>query len=637
MMRMMRFRANVVGTPIIPGRMGGASWCWWSRPCSRPWMTARCTNYCGPPCYYLHLRTLSSGASSPFHFLNPLCRRRGNDPDGLPEEDPLSYPLEKKKKKVLLFFPFQEDLVVPKRPPLFLRRSRSCSPLIYPSDVNNWAVVKDQLHQLQQQTLEQQRNPSKGTISFFNGCGVLVDLYDLDGKEVGIGVCSSQLFRPSGSSQENRVKTNGPYTSTFRDLAGQGCVARVLHNNTYDQINTNFFIIKLTKLLQRRERFASSSSSTNQHLSTTISPPFYRLVNSDGDEGMGGLIVDRFGDGLALIYFLCPGLALLAKPILEAILQVTSCSCFVLWGYRLWTMDYPVHGSKNKHHDDDDGEGIIPLPYKIHHHHHHVDDNDFTKTNTLSEPPPFTCFHDGTLHQNGCLTYGSIPPTVLVSEGSCKFEINPTRCGHPGWYFDRKWIRQMTYNLCSPNSTVLDLFAGIGAFGIGCAKECGASLVVCVDNDDALAAAGQRSAHHSGVSHQVQFERANVAQWVEDNRSIWKQAFDVVILDPPSRFTDVRPKCCDEVNVGESASVGGSEFHWIIHAATQLLKPTGFLVFVVSEKPWGFAKVKTILAEACPGRQVRICGEVGSACPVNIALPHSRSVLAVAAQFFPAD
>ncbi len=80
---------------------------------------------------------------------------------------------------------------------------------------------------------------------------------------------------------------------------------------------------------------------------------------------------------------------------------------------------------------------------------------------------------------------------------------------------------------------VLDLFAGSGALGIEALSR-GARAAVLVDRDRGAVDVVRRNLATTGLATQAEVVRADALAFLRDGRP----AFDLVLLDPPYRFSD---------------------------------------------------------------------------------------------------
>lgn len=202
--------------------------------------------------------------------------------------------------------------------------------------------------------------------------------------------------------------------------------------------------------------------------------PYYRLIFGESD-GLPGLIVDRYGDLLA-VQITTAGMERVRADILTALEQVLRPKGIVLRN------DTQVR----------DLEGLTQGVETI-----------------LGDPP-------GDLE---------------IAEGESRFLVSPLSGQKTGWFYDQAENRTRLSRFGTA-SRVLDVCSYIGAWGVRAAAA-GAEEVVCVDSSaTALERAGE-NADRNGVVARVsglQGDAFDVLRALRDQQ----ERFDLVILDPPA-------------------------------------------------------------------------------------------------------
>jgi 23S rRNA (cytosine1962-C5)-methyltransferase len=202
--------------------------------------------------------------------------------------------------------------------------------------------------------------------------------------------------------------------------------------------------------------------------------PFYRLIFGESD-GLPGLIVDRFGDLLA-VQITTAGMERARADILTALEQVVRPKTIVLRN------DTAVR----------ELEGLAPGTETI-----------------LGEPP-------GDLE--------------LVEHGA-RFLVSPLTGQKTGWFFDQAENRGRLARFGTPRR-VLDVCSYIGAWGVQAAVQ-GAEEVVCVDSSaTALERAGE-NAERNDVLDRVSGLQGDAFEVLRVLREEGER-FDRVLLDPPA-------------------------------------------------------------------------------------------------------
>jgi 23S rRNA (cytosine1962-C5)-methyltransferase len=196
----------------------------------------------------------------------------------------------------------------------------------------------------------------------------------------------------------------------------------------------------------------------------------YRLINADGD-GLPGLIVDRFGDVLALQIGTL-GMKQRETQIHEA----------------LWSACAPRAIIDRTSAQTAKTEGFTSLPRAV--RGDEVRELDFT-------------------------------------ERGLRFRI-PLELGQKtGFYFDQRTLRARVEDL-SRGKRILDTYCFVGAFAIAAARG-GATEVVAVDESALALEVGAECAAQNGVSASIRFVKEDARRALAEA----KGTFDLVIVDPP--------------------------------------------------------------------------------------------------------
>jgi 23S rRNA (cytosine1962-C5)-methyltransferase len=225
------------------------------------------------------------------------------------------------------------------------------------------------------------------------------------------------------------------------------------------QIDRAFLASRLTRALRLRERL--------------FDKPFYRLVHAEGD-GLPGLVIDRFGDALA-VQVTTAGMEALLEPLLGALDDVVSPKTVVLRA-------------------DSQARSLEGLETYVR----------VAKGEELNRIR---------LEENGAQYLGDIAAGQKT-----------------GWYFDQRENRAFAAQL-GRKKTVLDAFCYTGGFAILAAKA-GAHEVVGLDSSQPALALAEEAAAANDVSAQCKFVKADVMEELK-RLAENKETFDVVIADPP--------------------------------------------------------------------------------------------------------
>jgi 23S rRNA (cytosine1962-C5)-methyltransferase len=235
--------------------------------------------------------------------------------------------------------------------------------------------------------------------------------------------------------------------------------ARLLDRDTGRAVNRRFFARRLERALRLRQLLYGA--------------PHYRLVHAEAD-GLPGLVVDRFGDVLA-VQANTAGIDRLLPIIIEALQSLLSPEAIVLRN------DSPAR--------------------------------------TLEGLPRETRVASGTLDG-----------PVSLDENGTVFLADLLAGQKTGWFYDQRDNRAFIAGLAA-GARVLDLYCYGGGFSIMAACK-GAASVLGVDRSEPALALAAEAARRNGVAESCEFRRAEV--FAEAAALAAKgERFDIVIADPP--------------------------------------------------------------------------------------------------------
>lgn len=233
--------------------------------------------------------------------------------------------------------------------------------------------------------------------------------------------------------------------------------ARILSRSPEHPPGRSLLVHRLNVALALRERF-----SPGRHR---------RLVFGESD-GLPGLVVDQFGDVLA-VQLNTAGMEALREEVLAALERVLSPRGVLLCN------DSPAR----------EPEGLERYTEAV----------------------------------------GEVPESTIVEEGGCSFRVPLEGGQKTGWYFDQADNRARLAPYVS-NRSVLDLFSYVGGFGVR-AGAAGASAVTCVDESgEAVELAGENGERNGVDIEAVEGEAFEVLRALRAEQ----RKFDVVIADPPA-------------------------------------------------------------------------------------------------------
>lgn len=255
-------------------------------------------------------------------------------------------------------------------------------------------------------------------------------------------------------------------------------------NSGNEPMGTAFFsahTLVVARMLSKRPAQPFTAAFVAERLRRAIawrsklfSEPYYRLAHAEAD-GLPGLIIDRFGDGL-VCQFNTAGLELHREAVLAGIEEALQPEWLLLR-------------------------------------------NDTTQRELERLPSAVE------------MVKGSAPSPLEIVENGLTYLSNPADGQKTGWFYDQRLNRAMVAELAK-DARVLDAYSYLGGFGLLAAKN-GASKVTLLDRSaDALDMAAEAAARN-GLGDQVSTERAEVFQALTNYASDGRQ-FDVVVIDPPA-------------------------------------------------------------------------------------------------------
>ena len=248
---------------------------------------------------------------------------------------------------------------------------------------------------------------------------------------------------------------------------------RIVHQGDPVQIDGGFWTTRLTAAVQRRNSLVAGGDTTG-----------YRVVNGEGD-GFGGLVVDRYGPVVVVKVYSEAWLPHL-PPIVDHLAATVGVDAVVLrWG-------------------------------------------------RLAAPAARQATN-GALGGDVVLR-GTVPPRLTFQECGLTFEVDPVDGQKTGHFLDQRDNRSRVAGFAK-GARVLDVFASTGGFSVHAAAG-GAAEVTSVDIAvPALRMAQVNMLHNQSVAA-VAACRHRVVEGdafdVLERYAGSGEAFDVVVLDPPS-------------------------------------------------------------------------------------------------------
>jgi 23S rRNA (cytosine1962-C5)-methyltransferase len=225
------------------------------------------------------------------------------------------------------------------------------------------------------------------------------------------------------------------------------------------QVGRAFLAEKLRGALALRKRLFDS--------------PFYRLVHAEGD-GLPGLVIDRFGDSLA-VQVTTAGMERMLDDLIAAIDDVLAPSLVVLRN------DAPARGL----------EGLA----------------SYVRT-----------------------VKGDATAKIQIEENGARYAADLLSGQKSGWYYDQRDNRAYMAKLAR-GGRVLDAYCYSGGFGVLAAAN-GAARVTAIDSSEGALKLASESAATNDVQSLCAFVKADIPAELERMAGA-SERFDVVICDPP--------------------------------------------------------------------------------------------------------
>ena len=236
--------------------------------------------------------------------------------------------------------------------------------------------------------------------------------------------------------------------------------ARILSRDPQEPIDVSYFAHRIRRALYLRECIYRT--------------PFYRLVHAEAD-GIGGLIVDRFGE-ILVAQLTTAGMEQLSEAFLTAADQVLAPRAVMFrndrGARRLEGLDTYIRAGK-----------------------------------------------------------GRVTGPIEIPEGGAKFLADLDTGQKTGWFYDQRDNRAFVAELAR-DRRLLDVYCYVGGFAISAAVR-GASEVLGIDRSTAAIALATEAARKNGIAESCTFRRGDafteMARLAENS-----EKFDVVIVDPPA-------------------------------------------------------------------------------------------------------
>ena len=255
-------------------------------------------------------------------------------------------------------------------------------------------------------------------------------------------------------------------------------------NSGGEAMGTAFFsphTLVVARLLSKRPAQPFTAEFVAERLRNAIgwrekvfSGPYYRLFHAEAD-GIPGLIIDRFGDGL-VCQLNTAGLELHRDTVLAGIETAVAPGWLLL-------------------RNDSAQRALEKLPADV---------------ETVT---------------------GTVPAPLEILENGVTYLSDPAGGQKTGWFFDQRLNRAMAAGLAK-DARVLDAYCYLGGFGLLAAQH-GAKDVTLLDRSAGALSLAADAAAQNGFGDRVRTERAEVFDALETYAAS-QDKFELVIIDPPA-------------------------------------------------------------------------------------------------------
>ena len=236
--------------------------------------------------------------------------------------------------------------------------------------------------------------------------------------------------------------------------------ARLLDRDAGRVIGRRFFARHLERALRLRSRLYEA--------------PYYRLIHAEAD-GLPGLVIDRFGDVVA-VQANAAGMDREEAAIVEALQALLSPVAIVMRN------DSPTRTLEG-----------LPIEARI--------------------------------------ATGALPGPAEIEENGTTFEIDVLAGQKTGWFYDQRDNRAFIAGFAA-GARMIDLYCYGGGFAVTAAKA-GAGAVIGIDRSEPALVLAGRSAAKNGVGERCDFRRGEVFTETAALAAAGER-FDITVADPPA-------------------------------------------------------------------------------------------------------
>lgn len=256
------------------------------------------------------------------------------------------------------------------------------------------------------------------------------------------------------------VNSGGEAMGTAFFSAHTLVVARLLSRRAAEPLTADFVAARLQNAMAWREML--------------FAEPYYRLVHAEAD-GLPGLIVDRFGNGL-VCQFNSAGLERHRDAVLAGIEAALQPEWLLL-------------------RNDSAQRGLEKLPEEV------------------------------------AVVKGQVPAPLEILENGVTYLSDPAGGQKTGWFYDQRLNRAMAAALAK-DARVLDAYCYLGGFGLLAAQH-GAAEVTLLDRSASALEWAAQAAARNGFGDRVQTQKAEVFDALDAYGKEGRR-FELVIIDPPA-------------------------------------------------------------------------------------------------------
>jgi len=206
--------------------------------------------------------------------------------------------------------------------------------------------------------------------------------------------------------------------------------------------------------------------------------------------------------------------------------------------------------------------------------------------------------------------FGETTSSVICDIDTLKFSVNPGSSQKTGLFLDQRENWQLLERYVSGGS-VLDGHCYVGAWGLHAAKY-GAEKVVGVDTSESAISQARDHAERNGFSNTCQFQVNDIQEVLKE-----KEAYDVVILDPPALAKNRR-------YLNKATGL----YRALNRDAIQAIRPGGYLITSSCSQPMGLEDLISVVKRAAGSaqRQARLLEIRGASPdhPVHLSMPETE-------------